>query len=286
MAKIIPFPKDKLGGYSIIAKAKEAEVWIYDDIGSYWGEGLSAKQFAEDIKALGEVETITVHLNSPGGNPFEGVAMHSTLRSNKAKIIINVDGWAASAASIVAMAGDEINIAEGGIIMIHEAAKPTFGTAEDHRQAAAMLTETNSAMTKIYARRSSLDEEEVAALMAAETWMGAEQAIEFGFADQITEALEIAAYVDLERFKYRHAPVKAKADDDTEADKPPEPKLDGNSNDDKPATPKPAEVVEPPEPKLQEPPAAVLSTEDSPLNPKNFESRRKQRIDTTYGRKE
>ncbi len=210
MPKIIQFPKDKPQGYSITAKAKEAEVWIYDDIGSYWGEGLSAKQFAKDIAALGAVETITVHINSPGGDPFEGVAMHSTLRSNKAKIIINVDGWAASAASIVVMAGDEINMAEGGIIMIHEAMAPSYGTAGDHQKAAAMLGEINGAMTKIYAGHSSLDEEQIAVLMAAETWMGAEQAIEFGFADQITEALEIAAHGDLERFKFKHAPVEGK----------------------------------------------------------------------------
>jgi len=85
-------------GYSIKAKAKEAEVWIYDDIGEYWGEGLSSRQFAKDIQALGDVEKITVHLNSPGGDPFEGAAIYNTLRSNKAEIIVNIDGLAAGIA--------------------------------------------------------------------------------------------------------------------------------------------------------------------------------------------
>jgi hypothetical protein len=96
--------------------------------------------------------------------------------------------------------------------------------------------------------------------MAAETWMSAEDAIGFGLADQLTESLKIAAHFDMSKFKYQNAPDKIS----------------------EPATPKPAEVDEPPEPKLQEPPAVAL-TEDSPLHPDNFESRDKRRIDTSYG---
>ncbi len=277
MPEIIQFPKDKLRGYSITAKAKEADIWIYDPIGIQYG-GLTAGQFVEDIKELGDVETITVHFNSPGGDFFDGITMYNMLKQHKARIVVSIDGLAASAASVVAMAGDEINIAENAMMMIHEARTPAFGTAAELRKKADLTDRANASCIKSYMTRVKIDEDQVVALMVAETWMDAEESIEYGFADQLTESLEIAACADLEKFKFKNIPQAF-----TESETPPDPKVGGNSNDE-PATPKPAEVVEPPEPKLQaDPPAAVPLTEESRLHPRNFESRDKKRIDTSYG---
>ena len=190
-------------------KAGERIALFYEDIGNYRGAGLSASQFQKDIAALGAVEKITVNLSSPGGDPFEATAIYNTLRSHGAVIIMNIDGLAASAASIVAMAGDTINIAENGTMMIHEASGLTYGKAEDHRRVAAALEKVNGSMITTYLRRSKLDEETIVALMAAETWMNADEAIEYGLADQLTESLAIAAHVDLSRFKYKNAPEAA-----------------------------------------------------------------------------
>ena len=278
MAKIIPFPKDKPKRTWIQAKGeKEAEIWIYDEIGlDFWsGEGLSAKQFQKDIAALGEVETITVHINSPGGSVFDGNTMYNVLKQHKARIVVTIDGLAASIASVIAMAGDEINIAENAMMMIHEGWAMAIGPASELRAVADTLEKVNDSIVIAYMTHAKVDEEQIIALMAAETWMSAEDAIGYGLADQITESLDIAAHFDMEKFKFKNIP-----------------KGISNANAE-PATPKPAEVVEPPEPKLQvDLPAAVPSTEDLPLNPKTGGAeplallhldRRKQRIDTTHG---
>ena len=269
MAKIIQFPKDKPKRTWIQAQGeKEAEIWIYDDIGlDFWtGEGLTAKQFQKDIAALGEVEKITVHINSPGGNVFDGVAIYNVLKQHKARIVVTIDGLAASIASVIAMAGDEINIAENAMMMIHEGWAIAMGPASELRAVADTLEKVNDSIVIAYMTHATVDEDTIVGLMAAETWMSAEDAIGFGLADQLTESLKIAAHFDLAKFKFKNIPQ-------------------GISNDNAaPATPKPAEVVEPPEPKLQvDLPAAVPLTDDSPLHPKNFERREKQRIDTSYG---
>jgi ATP-dependent protease ClpP protease subunit len=195
-------------GYSITVKAdkKEAEVWIYEDIGEGWFGGISSKQFAADIKALGDVEKITLRLNSQGGVAFEGIAMYNVLKNHKARVVVQVDGLAASAASIIAMAGDEINMAENAMMMIHEAAGVTMGPAADHRKTAQILEKLNESLITTYATHAKVDEKKIAKLMSDETWMSAEDAIVMGFADAMTEALEIAAYGDFGKYKYKHLP--------------------------------------------------------------------------------
>ncbi|RJQ29208.1 Clp protease ClpP [Candidatus Parcubacteria bacterium] len=240
--KGLEMKKDKaeLKGYSITAKAKEAEVWIYEEIGEYWGMGLSSKQFAKDLKDLGDVSKITVHLNSPGGDPFEGAAIYNTLRSHKAEVIVNIDGLAASAASIIAMAGNEINIAENGMFMIHEAAGMTFGRAEDHEHMAEALRKINGSMMSTYLKRAKIDQEKIAELMAAETWMNADEAVAYGFADQISEPLEMAASFDLSKFKYRNAPALSMSAEDIPSRPKPE---EGAPESAKVDNPPPAEPV-------------------------------------------
>ena len=109
-------------GFSVKAKAgDEAEILIYEDVGEGWFGGVTAKQFADELKALGSVKTINLRLNSAGGDVFDGLAIYRRLVDHPAKIVSHIDGLAASIASVIAMAGDEIRISESGFLMIHNA---------------------------------------------------------------------------------------------------------------------------------------------------------------------
>ncbi len=106
-----------VNGYRVVNRGKDsAEIYLYGAIGGDWmGEGITAKQFADDLKALGPVKKIDLRINSEGGSVFDGKAMYSLLNAHSANITVHVDGLAASAASFIAMAGDTIEIAEGGV---------------------------------------------------------------------------------------------------------------------------------------------------------------------------
>jgi ATP-dependent Clp protease, protease subunit len=196
--------------YEIKAKAKSAEIWIYEDIGSGWFGGLSAKQFADDLKRLGALDEIILRLNSPGGDVFDGIAIYNTLKANPARVVVYIDGLAASIASVIAMAGDEIHIADNAMMMIHPAWGLAIGNSEEMRKTADMLDKVDASIVATYVKRTGMEEEKVKALMADETWMTAREALDYGFVDDITDALEIAAHFDMDRFKYKKAPEKLK----------------------------------------------------------------------------
>src|SRR6185369_10879333 len=126
----------KDSGYRMLAKGKDnAEIYLYGVIGGDWfGEGVTAKQFADDLKKLGNVKTIDLRINSEGGSVFDGKAMYSLLNEHPAKVVTHIDGLAASAASFLAMAGDEIEIAEGAFVMIHNAYTIAMGDARELRR--------------------------------------------------------------------------------------------------------------------------------------------------------
>src|SRR5690554_2535403 len=134
-------------------EAREAEVWLYDEIGEdWWGDGMSAKAFIEDLMALpSSVETIVVRINSPGGDVFEGFAMYQALLRHRAKIVTAIDALAASAASVVAMAGDEINAATTSMVMVHDPWSIGIGNAEDFRQLADTLDQVTESIVAAYA---------------------------------------------------------------------------------------------------------------------------------------
>lgn len=193
-------------GYSIKAKAnKEAEIWLYEEIGGW--VGVSAKKFADDLKALGDLTKITLRINSPGGDVFDGNAIYNILKQHKARVEVFVDGLAASIASIVAMAGDEITIAENAMMMVHAPWTFAMGNADDLRKTIDMLDKVAETIVVTYARRTKKDEQAIKDLMAAETWMTADEAIANGFADKTAEANQIAAHFDLSKFKYRNSPT-------------------------------------------------------------------------------
>ena len=157
-------------------------VSIYDQIGESWdGSGMTAKRMAGILRSIGDKD-IQVNLNSPGGDFFEGVAIYNMLRQHKAKVTVNVLGLAASAASVIAMAGDEINMGEGSFLMIHNAWCMAIGNRHDMQAAAEQLAPFDAAMAEVYAARAGITVKAAAKLMDAESWIGAEAAIADGFA--------------------------------------------------------------------------------------------------------
>lgn len=174
------------------ASEDDATISIYGPIGASWdGEGVTVKRIASALRAVGE-RNVTVNINSPGGDFFEGVAIYNTLREHKAKVTVNVMGLAASAGSVIAMAGDEIYMGEGSFLMIHNAWAVTIGNRHDLAEAAAFLEPFDAEMANLYANRTGMKVAEAAALMDKESWIGSARAIEDGFADGLLDRSAVA----------------------------------------------------------------------------------------------
>ena len=170
----------------------EASIGIYEQIGESWdGSGMTAKRMSAILRGIGASRDITVNLNSPGGDFFEGVAIYNLLRQHQAKVTVNVIGLAASAASIIAMAGDDINMGEGSFLMIHNAWCMAIGNRHDMQAAAEQLAPFDNAMAEVYAARAGITVKAAAKLMDAESWIGATQAIEQGFATGMMDTATI-----------------------------------------------------------------------------------------------
>ena len=173
------------------AESGDASISIYDAIGESWdGTGVTSKRIGAALRAIGE-NPVTVNVNSPGGDFFEGVAIYNLLREHKAKVTVRVMGLAASAASIMAMAGDEILMGDGAFLMIHNAWAVAIGNRHDMAQAAQHLEPFDSAMASVYASRTGMSVAEVATLMDKETWINSAQAVEDGFATGVLDRAEI-----------------------------------------------------------------------------------------------
>jgi ATP-dependent Clp endopeptidase proteolytic subunit ClpP len=176
-----------------------ADVAIYDEIGMW---GVSARDFRDALKELGQVEQINLSINSPGGSVFDGIAIHNMLARHKAKVTVHIDGVAASIASVIAMAGDEIVMPQNAMMMIHNPAGVVVGQSKDMRDMAEALDKIRDAIVSSYARRTKMQSEEINALLDAETWLTAGEAVEMGFADRTTEPVQMAASFDLSKFKH------------------------------------------------------------------------------------
>lgn len=184
------------------AAGSDPEILIYDYIGAF---GVTAKDFHDQLKALGNPKNITVHINSPGGEVFPGTAIYNMLRQHKARITMIIDGVAASMASLIAMAGDEIIMPANSFLMIHNPGGFVLGTSKDLRDHADMLDKLKQGMVEAYTRKSGKTDEEVAQIMDDETWYTAAEAVEAGFADKLDEPVQIAATFDF-LSKYRNPP--------------------------------------------------------------------------------
>lgn len=197
-------------GFSVKAKANaSAEIYIYEDVGESWFGGVTAKDFAQELKGLGKVETIDLRINSYGGDVFDGLAIYRQLVDHSARVIAHVDGIAASIASVIAMAGDEIEISESGFLMIHNAWGVSIGTAEDMRTTADILDGTTASLRDVYVARTAGEAGAIKGWMDAETWFTGAEAVEHGFADRIAANMKVAArVVDPARHKFRNAPAQ------------------------------------------------------------------------------
>jgi ATP-dependent protease ClpP protease subunit len=192
--------------FSMQATGDTAEILIYEEIGaSFWGGGIDPKDFAMDLKGLGDVTTLNVRINSPGGDVFDGVAIYNLLAQHKATVNVYVDGLAASIASIIAMAGDKICMADNAMMMIHNAMACTAGDANDLREFADVLEKVSTTMAGTYVKRTGMKAADVQKLMDAETWFNAQDCIDNGFADEIVQpeaGTKAKAKFDLSLFKH------------------------------------------------------------------------------------
>jgi ATP-dependent protease ClpP protease subunit len=163
-----------------------ATISMYDQIGESWdGSGWTSARVSAILRSVGANTPVTVNLNSPGGDFFEGVSIYNLLRGHGAEVTVNVMGLAASAASVIAMAGDKINMGEGAFLMIHKAWCVAGGNADDLTALASTLTQFDGAMADLYAARTGMDSAKCMAMMQAETWLGATQAVKDGFAHAV-----------------------------------------------------------------------------------------------------
>lgn len=192
--------------YEFRAQAQgKAELWIYEEIGEdFWGEGVAARTFVPELNAI-TASQIDVHINSYGGNVFDGVAIYNALQRHPAVVTSYIDGVAASIASIVALAGDEVIMPSNAMMMIHNPLGTVLRADEPAmRRAADALHQLREAMLNVYEEHSTKTREEIGEAMDAETWFSAELAQEFGFIEGVAEPLDIAACfrpVDLSMFR-------------------------------------------------------------------------------------
>lgn len=185
--------------YSIKAQSGgEAEILIYDVIG--W-PFISAEAFVRDLSQI-TAENITVRINSPGGDVFDGTAIYNALRAHKAKIVTRIEGLAASMASIVALAGDEVQIAKNAFFMIHNPWVVAAGDHEDMSKTSEILSKLTDSMARIYADTSNLGIKAVREAMKNETWYTGKEAHDAGFADTVLDSSgePIKAKFDLSLF--------------------------------------------------------------------------------------
>lgn len=201
--------KDPRPWFRVEAKAEledaptSADVYIYDEIGESWWGGIAPKALIDEITAL-DVDDLNVYINSPGGAAWDGIAIMNALRRHKAKVHVTVDALAASAASMIAMAGDRITMNRGGQLMIHDASGGVYGNAKFLEETAEILHKLSNSYADTYAARAGGSRESWRALMEAETWYTAEEAVEAGLADDWVDApSDATAEFDLSRFKFR-----------------------------------------------------------------------------------
>lgn len=176
------------------ANGKRGEIYIYEAIGEGWFGGITAKSFSDSMRELGAVAALDIYINSSGGSVFDGIAIYNQIKRHAAaEKIVHVDGIAASIASIIAMAGTEIRIADNGTIMIHDPWGMAIGTADAMRKYADSLDLVRGTLLDTYVARTGGDKDQISDWMADETWMTADMAVERGFATRKTGEKAIKA---------------------------------------------------------------------------------------------
>jgi ATP-dependent Clp protease protease subunit len=193
-------------------------MYLKDDVGnidlygeisdvSWWGDEITPTQFKSDLDKLGDIKNLDIHINSGGGDVFAGFTIYNILSRHSAHKTVYVDGLAASIASLIAMAGDEIIMPTNSMMMIHNAWAVTAGNAKELRDMADELDKVDGLLRSTYVNKTGMSEDEIADLMANESWFTAEEALEKGFATSVEESVKIAASLDKKFYdRYQHVP--------------------------------------------------------------------------------
>ena len=202
--------KMKKGWYEIRSQeegrgGEKAEIFIYDDIGY---SGMTAKDFVEDLKALGDVKELTVRINSYGGEVFAGLAIYNFLARHPANVTVWVDGIAASIASVIAMAGDKVIMPDNAFMMIHRSWGLVIGNAETMEEWAEIMRKFDNSIMLTYQKKSPKPVDEIEQLMSDESWLTAAEAVEWGFADEVSAPVELAARATFRVFNKLPEPLK------------------------------------------------------------------------------
>ena len=182
--------------------SQAADIYIFDYIG---GWEISARSFIDQLKNI-DAGQINLHINSPGGDVFDGIAIQNSIKHHKANVTVYIDGLAASIASIIALAGDEIHIADNAYVMIHNPTSFIYGEAKDMLKEAEILVKISDGLAGDYARKMGISVEEARALMDDETWYMGQEAVDAGFASATFAGTKAAAAFDVRRFS-AHAPA-------------------------------------------------------------------------------
>ena len=195
--------------FSIKAQSNNsAVIHLYDEIG---GWGVTARSFAKELAALGDVKNIELRIDSPGGDVFEGITIYNLLKGIDAYITVHIDGLAASMASVIAMAGNKIIMPATSFMMIHKPWGGQVGDADDLRAYADLLDKVESTLSATYMEKTGLSAEEVAALLKKETWFNGTEAVEAGFADELSTQSHTTHYANSKRMENYNMPDKLKA---------------------------------------------------------------------------
>ncbi|MBG2802683.1 Clp protease ClpP [Proteus mirabilis] len=182
-------------------QAKEdqtADIYIYDEIG---GWGISARRFTEDLLSLGNLSHINLHIHSPGGEVFDGIAIYNQLKNHSATITVYIDGLAASMASVIAMVGDTVIMPKNAMMMIHKPWGVSWGDANDMREYADLLDKLENVLIPAYVAKTGKTTEEMTAMLEQETWLDGDECVEHGFADKVIEPVKAMASLTSKRIE-------------------------------------------------------------------------------------
>jgi ATP-dependent Clp endopeptidase proteolytic subunit ClpP len=180
------------------------EVMIFDEIGLY---GVDAKSFIEEIKGISNDASVLLRINSPGGSVIDGLAIYDAVNRMPQKVTARIEGLAASMASVIALAADEVTMSENSLYMIHNVWGGEVGESDDLRKAADLMDKMSSRLLSIYIKKTEQTEEQLKSWMDAETWFTAEEALAAGFINYIDVPLEMAAKYDLSKYNYKKASI-------------------------------------------------------------------------------
>lgn len=183
--------KPKFWEFKNLAENETPELFVYGEISEYWGQ-VDSKSFARQLSSISSSE-INVRVNSYGGEVFTAQAIYSLLKNHPASINVFIDGIAASAATIIAMAGDKIVMPSNAMMMVHNPLTMGYGNANDFREVADLLDKVRETLLAVYREKTGLSDEKLVELLDDETYMTAQEAFDYGFIDQIDEQIKVAA---------------------------------------------------------------------------------------------